>query len=143
MRSDRYEHDPCPGDRSRHHVPRRWQHGDHLEALLAGQSGVDVMKHDWAEQLSTQIAAEVAVEPGDVLDRVKARRLDRSGQFAMVAALEAWADAGFGEGGAEVDPERLGVAMASGIGGVTTLLNNYDQLLQKGPRRVSPCRSRC
>ncbi len=108
------------------------------EALLSGKSGVDVMKHDWAEQLSTQIAAEVAVEPTDVLDRVKARRLDRSGQFAVVAALEAWADAGFGEGGAQVDPERLGVAMASGIGGITTLLNNYDALVQKGPRRVSP-----
>uniref|UniRef100_UPI00286ACB83 beta-ketoacyl-[acyl-carrier-protein] synthase family protein n=1 Tax=Nocardioides sp. TaxID=35761 RepID=UPI00286ACB83 len=106
--------------------------------LLEGRSGVDVLKHDWAEQLSTQIAAEVAVEPGDVLDRVKARRLDRSGQLALVAALEAWADAGFGEDGASVDSERLAVAMASGIGGVTTLLNNYDSLRDKGPRRVSP-----
>jgi 3-oxoacyl-[acyl-carrier-protein] synthase II len=106
--------------------------------LLEGRSGVDVLKHDWAEQLSTQIAAEVAVEPGDVLDRVKARRLDRSGQLALVAALEAWADAGFGEDGASVDTERLAVAMASGIGGVTTLLSNYDNLRDKGPRRVSP-----
>lgn len=106
--------------------------------LLEGRSGVDVLKHDWAEQLSTQIAAEVAVEPGDVLDRVKARRLDRSGQLALVAALEAWADAGFGDDGASVEPERLAVAMASGIGGVTTLLNNYDSLRDKGPRRVSP-----
>ncbi len=111
------------------------------EGLLAGQSGVDVLKHDWAEQLSTQIAAEVAVDPTDVLDRVKARRLDRSGQLALVAALEAWADAGLtGETPADhgVDPERLGVAMASGIGGVQTLLGNYDALNQKGPRRVSP-----
>jgi 3-oxoacyl-[acyl-carrier-protein] synthase II len=110
-------------------------------ALLAGQSGVNVLKHDWAEELGTQIAAEVAVDPGDVLPRVKARRLDRSGQLALVAALEAWADAGFGgeEGeGAAVDPERLAVALASGIGGVTTLLNNYDALKEKGPRRVSP-----
>jgi 3-oxoacyl-[acyl-carrier-protein] synthase II len=106
--------------------------------LLEGRSGVDVLKHDWAEQLSTQIAAEVAVEPGDVLDRVKARRLDRSGQLALVAALEAWADAGFGDEGASVDSERLAVAMASGIGGVTTLLSNYDNLRDKGPRRVSP-----
>jgi 3-oxoacyl-[acyl-carrier-protein] synthase II len=106
--------------------------------LLEGRSGVDVLKHDWAEQLSTQIAAEVAVEPGDVLDRVKARRLDRSGQLAMVAALEAWSDAGLGAGGDETDPERLAVALASGIGGVTTLLNNYDKLRDSGPRRVSP-----
>ena len=108
-------------------------------AMLAGQSGVNVLKQEWAAELSTHIAGEVAVEPGDVLDRVKARRLDRSGQLAMVAALEAWADAGFsGDDAAEVDPERVAVALASGIGGVQTLLNNYDALNQKGPRRVSP-----
>lgn len=110
-------------------------------ALLDGQSGVDTLKADWAADLSTQIGAEVAVDPTDVLDRVKARRLDRSGQLALVAALEAWADAGFGLGeqGAGVsDPERVGVAVASGIGGIQTLLSNYDALMQKGPRRVSP-----
>ncbi len=122
---------PVGGD-----VPSTWA------ALLAGQSGVDVLKHDWIEDLGTQIGAEIAVEPTAVLDRVKARRMDRSGQLAMVAALEAWADAGFAGSeenpGAAVEPERLAVAMASGIGGVTTLLSNYDALLQKGPRRVSP-----
>ncbi len=107
-------------------------------ALLAGQSGVRPIKHDWAEQLATQIAAEVAVDPTDVLERVKARRLDRSGQLAMVAALEAWADSGLSADDADVDHERLGVAMASGIGGVQTLLTNYDSLTLKGPRRVSP-----
>src|SRR3954449_9557856 len=54
----------------------------------------------------------------------------------MVAAMQAWADCGLADGG--VDPERLGVAMASGIGGVTTLLANYDTMKEKGPRRVSP-----
>ena len=99
---------PVGGD-----APTTW------DALLAGRSGVRPLKHEWAEQLGTQIAAEVAVDPTDVLERVKARRLDRSGQLALVAALEAWADAGFaGEDGAPVDHERLGVAMASGIGGV-------------------------
>ncbi len=111
-------------------------------ALLAGQSGIDTLKFDWAQDLGTQIGGEVAVDPSVVLDRVKARRLDRSGQLALVAALEAWADAGFAAtedgSGADVDPERLAVAMASGIGGVQTLLTNYDQLLEKGPRRVSP-----
>ncbi|CAA9363881.1 MAG: 3-oxoacyl-[acyl-carrier-protein] synthase, KASII [uncultured Nocardioidaceae bacterium] len=106
-------------------------------ALLAGQSGVDVLKHDWAAQLGTQIAAEVAVDPNDVLDRVKARRLDRSGQLALVAALEAWADSGLDTADG-TDPERVAVALASGIGGVQTLLGNYDALLAKGPRRVSP-----
>jgi len=105
-------------------------------ALLEGRSGVSALTADWAEQLPARIAAEVAVDPTEVLDRVKARRLDRSGQLALVAGLEAWADSGLGEGG--VDPERLGVAMASGIGGVQTLLSNYDALKEKGPRRVSP-----
>ncbi len=107
------------------------------EAMLSGQSGVDVLKHDWAAQLGTHIAAEVAVDPTDVLDRVKARRLDRSGQLALVAALEAWANAGL-DTAADTDPERVAVALASGIGGVQTLLSNYDALLNKGPRRVSP-----
>jgi 3-oxoacyl-[acyl-carrier-protein] synthase II len=119
---------PVGGD-----APTTW------EALLAGRSGVRPLKQEWAEQLGTQIAAEVAVDPTDVLERVKARRLDRSGQLALVAALEAWADAGYaGEDGDPVDHERLGVAMASGIGGVQTLLANYDALKEKGPRRVSP-----
>ena len=112
------------------------------DALLSGRSGVQTMKHDWAEQLATQFAAEVAVEPTEVLDRVQARRLDRSGQFAMVAALEAWADSGLTSedesNTAYVAPERLGVAIASGIGGIHTLLSNYDVLKEKGPRRVSP-----
>ncbi|GAB2860074.1 beta-ketoacyl-[acyl-carrier-protein] synthase family protein [Nocardioides pacificus] len=111
------------------------------DALLEGQSGVSVLDDDWAQPLGARIAARVAVEPGEVLDRVKARRMDRSGQLAMVAALEAWRDAGLSAGEGEdprMDLERLGVAIASGIGGVTTLLNNYDALLAKGPRRVSP-----
>ena len=116
---------PVGGD-----VPSTW------DALLAGRSGVNRLEHDWAEQLPVQIAAEVAVEPTEVLERVKARRLDRSAQFAMIAAQQAWADAGLD--GAEVDPERLGVAVASGIGGIITLLANYDALRDKGPRRVSP-----
>ncbi|MFL5641559.1 MAG: beta-ketoacyl-ACP synthase II [Chloroflexota bacterium] len=116
---------PVGGD-----VPTTWA------ALLAGQSGVRPLKHDWADQLGTQIAAEVAVDPTDVLERVKSRRLDRSGQLALVAALEAWSDSGLAD--ADVDKERLGVAMASGIGGVQTLLTNYDSLTLKGPRRVSP-----
>ncbi len=75
--------------------------------------------------------------------RPQARRLDRSAQFALIAAKEAWADAGFtdraGEGeGPAVDPDRLGTVIASGIGGVTTLLDQYDVMKEKGVRRVSP-----
>ena len=103
-------------------------------ALLAGQSGVVTLTQDWAAELPVRIAAPVAVDPSEVLDRVEARRLDRSGQFALIAAREAWADAG----AVDVDPERLAVVVASGIGGVHTLLSNYDLLKEKGPRRVSP-----
>lgn len=116
---------PVGGD-----VPSTW------EALVAGRSGIRRLTQDWAQDLPVQIAGSAAVDPTEVLDRVKARRLDRSAQLAMVAAMEAWADAGLVDGG--VEPERLGVAVASGIGGVTTLLANYDTLKEKGPRRVSP-----
>jgi 3-oxoacyl-[acyl-carrier-protein] synthase II len=110
------------------------------DAFLAGRSGVRALTEEWAEQLPVRIAARVAVEPTDVLPRVQARRLDRSGQFAIIAAREAWADAGYEgpAGEADIDPDRLGVVCASGIGGVTTLLSNYDVLLESGPRRVSP-----
>ncbi|HXH77555.1 beta-ketoacyl-[acyl-carrier-protein] synthase II [Nocardioides sp.] len=105
------------------------------DALLAGKSGIRHLEDDLVGQLPVKIGGRVAVEPSEVLERVKARRLDRSSQFAMVAADEAWADSGL-EG--SIEPERLAVSLASGIGGVTTLLANYDALLEKGPRRVSP-----
>lgn len=107
------------------------------DALLAGRSGVRRLDADWAADLPVQIAAVAAVEPTEVLDRVEARTLDRAQQFALVAAREAWADAGFGET-TTVEPERLAVAVASGIGGVLTLLAQYDVLRERGPRRVSP-----
>ncbi len=110
--------------------------GSTWQALVAGTSGVRHLQDEWVDQIPVKIAARVAVEPSEVLDRVKARRMDRSTQFAMVAAQEAWADAGLSDG--DVDPERLAVAIASGIGGVTTLLSNYDLLKEKGARRVSP-----
>ncbi len=107
-------------------------------ALLAGTSGVARLTEEWAAELPVRIAGRIAVEPSEVLDRVVARRLDRSSQFALIAATEAWADAGLDVVQADLDGDRVGVAMASGIGGVTTLLSNYDTLKEKGPRRVSP-----
>src|SRR3954464_9408344 len=89
-------------------------------SLLAGRSGVKRLTEEWVEALPVHIGAPVAVEPLEVLNRIEARRLDRGGQHAPVAAREAWRDAGGDAIG--VDPERLGVAVASGIGGMTTLL---------------------
>ena len=106
------------------------------ESFVAGRSGVRALTEDWAAELPVRIAARVAVEPDEMLPRVQARRLDRSGQFAVIAAKEAWSDAGLD--GEQVDGDRLGVVCASGIGGVTTLLSNYDVLRDSGPRRVSP-----
>lgn len=111
------------------------------EALVAGQSGVSTLEQDWAAELPVRIAAQAAVDPSEVLPRAQARKLDRSAQFALIAAREAWADAGFtGRAGEDpsVDPDRLGAVIASGIGGVTTLLGQYDVLKEKGVRRVSP-----
>jgi 3-oxoacyl-[acyl-carrier-protein] synthase II len=116
---------PVGGD-----VPSTWA------ALLAGKSGVRSLTEEWAEQLPVKIAARVLVEPTEVLERVKARRLDRTAQFALVAAMEAWADSGLDQGG--IESERLGVAMATGIGGVQTLLDQHTILEEKGPRRISP-----
>jgi 3-oxoacyl-[acyl-carrier-protein] synthase II len=104
------------------------------EALLAGQSGARALDEPWAEQLPVRIAAPAAVDPADVLGRVAARKLDRSQQLALVAAREAWADAGQ----PAVAPERLAVVLASGIGGVTTLLDAHDTLTTKGARAVGP-----
>jgi 3-oxoacyl-[acyl-carrier-protein] synthase II len=106
------------------------------EAALAGQSGIVPLTEEWAAELPVRIAGRVKVEPAEVLKPVERRRMDRSAQFAVIAAREAWKDAGLAD--AEIDGDRLGVAVGSGIGGVTTLLDNYDLLLAKGARGVSP-----
>ncbi|KQX67213.1 beta-ketoacyl-ACP synthase II [Angustibacter sp. Root456] len=116
---------PLGGD-----VASTWQ------AALDGTSGARTLTHDWVSELQLPVtfAASVAVHPSEQLAKVETRRLDPAGQYALVAAREAWADAGT----PEVDGERLGVVVASGIGGVWTLLSSYDTLKEKGPRRVFP-----
>ena len=103
-------------------------------ALIAGKSGVRLLTEEWRELLPVHFAARVHAEPADQMERVEMRRLDRSEQFALVASREAWKDAG----SPDVDKERLGVVIASGIGGVITLLDQYDNLKEKGARGVSP-----
>ncbi len=108
-------------------------------ALLAGTSGVSRITEEWVEELPVKIAAKVKVDPSTIIDRVKARRLDRSTQLALIAAQEAWQDAGLTWSTEnEVDPQRLIVSLASGIGGLHSLLNNWDAHRDKGYRRVSP-----
>jgi 3-oxoacyl-[acyl-carrier-protein] synthase II len=108
--------------------------------LLEGRSGVAALTEEWAADLPVRIAARMAVDPAELLPRVQARRLDRSEQAALVAAREAWADAGFEGKSAEagLDPTRVAVVIGTGIGGVTSLLSQYDNYREKGAERVSP-----
>jgi 3-oxoacyl-[acyl-carrier-protein] synthase II len=109
-------------------APTTWQ------SMLAGHSGVRALTDDWAERLPCKIAAPAAAEPTTLIDRVQARKLDRCEMFALIAAREAWADAGK----PDVDPLRLGVVVASGIGGISSTLQAYDTLKEKGWNRLSP-----
>ncbi|WP_299520704.1 beta-ketoacyl-ACP synthase II [uncultured Serinicoccus sp.] len=111
-------------------APETW------EAIVAGRSGVRTLEQDWVaeHELPVTFAAPIHTDPLEVLKKVEVRRNDPSGQYALIAAREAWADAG----APEVEPERLGVAIGSGIGGVHTLLSQWDVLKEKGPRRVFP-----
>jgi 3-oxoacyl-[acyl-carrier-protein] synthase II len=106
------------------------------EAMVAGRSGVAALTQEWAQPLPVRIAAQMKVDPAGVIERVKMRRLDRSEAAALLAAHQAWADAGLA--GTEVDGERLAVVVGSGIGGAVTLLNQDDILEASGPRKVSP-----
>ncbi|MGP4014883.1 beta-ketoacyl-[acyl-carrier-protein] synthase family protein [Saccharopolyspora sp. 5N708] len=109
---------------------------DTWSALLAGRSGVGALDEEWAQALPARLGARMAVNPASRLDRVEARRMDRCTQAAVVAAREAWQHAGLHTGG--IDPERVAVSMGTGIGGVTTLLDNFETFSAAGYRRVSP-----
>ena len=101
---------------------------------LAGKSGIVKINQPWSEGLAAQIAGLVTVDPFEVLDRVSARRMDRSTQLGVIAVKEAWADAG----SPDIDKERLGVFFGTGIGGLSTVLEQYDILNSRGPDRVNP-----
>ncbi len=116
---------PLGGD-----VPSTW------EGALAGRSGVRTLDNDWAEKygMPVNFAGQLAVPTDQVLSRPETKRMDPSAQMAIVATREAWADAG----SPEVDPERLGAVVSSGIGGVWTLLSAWDTVKEKGASRVLP-----
>ncbi len=105
-------------------------------SLLAGESGISTLQHDWVEkyELPVTFAGQAKISASEVLSPQEAKRLDPSSQFALISAREAWQDAG----APEIEPERLAVDFATGIGGVWTLLDAYDTLRERGPRRVLP-----
>src|ERR1035437_6953840 len=106
------------------------------EAALAGRSGVRTLDNDWAEKygMPVNFAGQLAVRPDTILTRPETKRMDPSAQYAIVATREAWADAG----SPEIDPERLGAVVSSGIGGVWTLLTAWDTVKERGAARVLP-----
>ncbi|MCF4123078.1 beta-ketoacyl-[acyl-carrier-protein] synthase family protein [Antribacter sp. KLBMP9083] len=116
---------PLGGD-----VPSTW------DAALAGRSGARTLDNDWAEryEIPVNFAATIKVKPEDVLPRPEIKRMDPSAQYAIIAAREAWSDAG----APEVDGDRLGAVVSSGIGGVWTLLDGWDTLRERGARRMLP-----
>ncbi|MGO3089487.1 MAG: beta-ketoacyl-ACP synthase II [Galactobacter sp.] len=118
---------PIGGD-----VPTTWA------AALKGTSGVHSLTEDWVEELALPvgIAGRAAVPAAEVLKKSELKRNDPSTQFALISAREAFTDAGLDE--VELDHDRLGVSYATGIGGVNTLLDAWDTLREKGPRRVMP-----
>ncbi|MCU1636910.1 MAG: 3-oxoacyl-ACP synthase [Cryobacterium sp.] len=109
---------------------------DSWSALLAGASGASNLEQAWVAETALPItfAAQAKVPSSSVLERHEIKRLDPSSQFALIAGREAWADAG----APGVDPERLAVDWSTGIGGVWTLLDAWDTLRERGPRRVLP-----
>ena len=116
---------PLGGD-----VPSTWS------AALAGESGARTFDNDWAEkyEMPVNFAATIKVKPEEVMPRPEIKRMDPSAQYAMIAAREAWADAG----APALAPERLGVVVSSGIGGLWATLDAWDTLREKGGRRVLP-----
>lgn len=106
--------------------------------VLAGTSGARPIEEDWVQkyELPVTFAAQLTNAPSEVLSRVEARRMDPSTQMGLVAAREAWTHSGLTD--EDIDPDRLAVAFGTGIGGVWTLLNSWDNLRERGPRRVLP-----
>ncbi len=101
---------------------------------LAGNSGIVKINDEWANGLAAQIAGRVVQDPFEILDRVQARRMDRSTQLGVIAAKEAWKDAG----APEVELERLGVHFGTGIGGLNTVIEQYETMINRGADRVNP-----
>ena len=107
---------------------------ENWNSCIAGKSGIELIDFDWAKNLNTKIAGLIKIDPLEKLDKVQARRMDRSSQLGVIAVREAWQDAG----SPEINKQRLGVFFGSGIGGLSTVLEQYEILKLRGPDRVNP-----
>ncbi|MEU1099230.1 beta-ketoacyl synthase N-terminal-like domain-containing protein [Streptomyces sp. NPDC005877] len=116
-------------------VPGLWQ------GLLSGRSAVGLLDGEEFAALPVRLAARAAVDPAELLPRPQARRMNRSAQLAVLAAREAWRDAGLDPEGARPSgllPTRAGVSMGSILGGAPVLVDAQRRLEERGPRAVSP-----
>lgn len=112
---------------------------ENWEGAIAGKCGIDTLKGFEEEEMSVSVAGQVKdfdpIAAG--LDRKDVRHYDLYCQYALVAAIEAMSQSGL-ESGVNVDPDRLGVYIGSGIGGLLTLINQTKEYFEGGSRRVSP-----
>ena len=104
------------------------------DSLISGKCGVDFITKFDASDFKVRIAAEVKdFDPSLYMEKGEIRKTDLYAQYAMAAAVQAMEDSGLD---GKVDPERLGVYIGSGIGGMQTFMEEHLKLLQKGARRI-------
>ncbi len=115
--------------------------GELWRGLLDGRHGIRELDGEEFAELPVRVAGTVPVDPAELLPRQAARRMNRAAQFAVLAAREAWGDAGFVAGGTResgIDPERVGVSLGAILGDASVLVGGDRKLRDKGPRAVSP-----
>lgn len=108
-------------------------------SLLEGRSGAAEITQFDASGFPVRFACEVKdFDPGEYIDRKEIKRTDRFAQFAIATAVQAMREAGLEQNPEAVDPERFGVIIGSGIGGIDTFEEQHGRFFEKGPGRVSP-----
>lgn len=107
------------------------------ESIKDGKSGISMIEGIDVSDLPTKVASQVKdFDPSSFIDRKEVKRMDRFAQFALASAQMAMEDSALNL--EKINKERMGVIIGSGIGGIGTLESQYDELKERGPRRVSP-----
>ena len=115
--------------------------GNHVKDSWAriknAENGIGKVTRFDASQHSSQVVGEVKdFNPGEFFDAKEARRMDRFSVYAVAAAIQAMQDAGLKDG--SFDPERIGVILGNGIGGIEVLSENFKKMLERGPKAIHP-----